>query len=163
MDIHFRPAEVSDVAALLPMIRALCEHDRMRFDEAKVRRALAQIVADERLGRVWLIESGDEVAGYLVLTFGFSLEFGGRDAFIDEIFLREEFRGRGLGRRAIELAERACRGRGIRALHLEVDRGNTRAQSVYSRAGFADRGNHLLNKSIRRRLAAERKEVDDDV
>jgi ribosomal protein S18 acetylase RimI-like enzyme len=142
----FKPAGASDFDALLPMIRALCEHDGTPFDEHAVGRALARLVGDESLGRVWLIESGGEAAGYVVLTFGFSLEFGGRDAFIDELFVKEEFRGRGLGNEAIRFAEDVCRERGIRALHLEVDRQNTRAQSVYRRAGFVDHQNYLMTK-----------------
>ena len=148
MEIHFRPAEASDANALLPMIRALCEHDGTPFDEAGVRRALAQVVADDSLGRVWLAEWGNDPAGYVVLTFGFSLEFGGRDAFIDELYVREEFRGRGLGRRAIELAERACRERGIGALHLEVERANPTAQELYRRSGFRDHDRYLMTKRL---------------
>lgn len=148
MDATFRPAEVSDFSVLLPMIRALCELDGTPFDERAAGRALAQIIADESLGRVWLIELGNERAGYLVLTFGFSLEFGGRDAFIDELYVREEFRGRGLGRRAIELAERACRERGVGALHLEVERANTTAQELYRRSGFRDHDRYLMTKMM---------------
>jgi ribosomal protein S18 acetylase RimI-like enzyme len=144
----FKPAEASDADALVPMIRALCESDGTPFDETKVRAALAQLVADESLGRAWLVEWGGEPAGYVVLTYGFSLEFGGRDAFIDELFVHEEFRGRGLGRRAIELAERACRERGIRALHLEVERANTTAQELYRRAGFRDHDRYLMTKRL---------------
>jgi diamine N-acetyltransferase len=146
MEAVFKPAGAADFDALLPMIRALCEADATPFDETKVRRALSQVVADERLGLVRLIEAGGEAAGYVVLTFGFSLEFGGRDAFIDELYVRDEFRGRGLGRRAIELAERECRARGIRALHLEVERANTRAQELYRRTGFRDHDRYLLTK-----------------
>ena len=148
MEANFRPAGAADADTLLPMIRALCEHDGTPFDETKVARALAQIIADESLGRVWLIECDAEPAGYVVLTFGFSLEFGGRDAFVDELYVRDGFRGRGLGRRAIELAERVCRGRGISALHLEVERANTTAQELYRRSGFRDHNRYLLTKMM---------------
>ena len=148
MQATFKPAEASGLDALLPMIRALCEHDGTPFDERAVGRALALVLADESLGRVWLIECGREAAGYLVLTFGFSLEFGGRDAFIDELYVREAFRGRGLGRRAIDLAERACRGRGVGALHLEVERANTSAQELYRRTGFRDHDRYLMTKRL---------------
>ena len=86
-----------------------------------------------------LIEQDAVVAGYLVVCFGWSLEFHGRDAFVDELYLREDFRGRGIGTRALEVAVDLCRASGVRVLHLEVERRNTRAQAMYRRAGFVDR------------------------
>ena len=146
MEPTFRVADSSDADTLVEMMRDFNAHERIAFDEPEVRAALAQLFANASYGLAGLILLGGEVAGYVVITFGFSVEFRGRDALIDELFVKDEFRGRGLGSAALRFAEGVCRERGIRALHLEVDRGNTRAQSVYSRAGFADRGNHLLNK-----------------
>ena len=152
MEATFRPAADSDFGALLPMIRELCEFDGTTFDEPAARGALAQLVGDESLGGVWLIEAGGQAAGYLVITLGFSLEFGGRDAFIDEIFLREEFRGRGFGRHALEFAEAVCRSRGVRVLLLEVERNNTAAQEVYRRFGFRHRDSfYLMTKRLERK------------
>jgi GNAT superfamily N-acetyltransferase len=82
----------------------------------------------------------------MVLTFGFSLEFHGRNALLDELYLREEFRGRGLGRASLVRAEEICRREGIRAVHLEVDRVNVRAQEVYRKAGYKDHDRYLLTK-----------------
>jgi ribosomal protein S18 acetylase RimI-like enzyme len=140
-----RPAEAE---RLVPLLREFYEYDHIAFDEPEARRALAQLLSDARLGRVYLIEASGELAGYLVLTFGFSLEFKGRDAFVDELFLRAEFRGRGIGTRALSVAEGACRAEGVRALHLEVERANTGAQEVYRRAGFKDHDRYLLTKWI---------------
>ena len=67
------------------------------FDEQKARVALLTLLRDPNLGRVWLILDGAVAAGYIVLCFGYSLEWLGRDAFVDEFFLREPYRGRGLG------------------------------------------------------------------
>ena len=146
METSFRLAEPSDADALIGMMRGLYEHDRTPFDEQAHRAALAQLLANDSYGLTCLLLSGGEVAGYVVVTFGFSLEFCGRDAFIDELFVKDEFRGRGLGSAAIRFAEGVCRERGVRALHLEVDRGNTGAQSVYRRAGFKDHDRYLLTK-----------------
>ena len=149
METAFRPAKVADIDLLLPMISELCEFDRTPFDERAAGGALAQLIGDESLGGAWLIESDGRTAGYLVLTYGFSLEFGGRDAFIDELFLREEFRRRGLGRRALEFAEAVCRGRGVRALLLEVERNNAAALEVYRRFGFQNRDSfYLMTKRL---------------
>ncbi len=130
------------------MLREFYAYDHIAFDEAEARRALALLLSDARLGRVYLIGVGGELAGYLVVTFGFSLEFKGRDAFVDELFLRAEMRGRGLGSRALSVAEETCRAEGVRALHLEVERANTGAQEVYRRAGFKDHDRYLLTKWI---------------
>lgn len=146
MEPSFRVAEPSDADTLVEMMHDFNAHERIAFDEPEVRAVLTQLFANDSYGLACLIHLDGEVAGYVVITFGFSVEFRGRDALIDELFVKDEFRGRGLASAALRFAEGVCRERGIRALHLEVDRGNTRAQSVYSRAGFADRGNHLLNK-----------------
>ena len=148
MEIDFAPAGPSDADLLVPLMRDFYAHERIEFDEATARRALGELLGDAQHGRIYLIREGAEVAGYLVLTFGFSLEFGGRDAFVDELFIREGWRGRGIGRRALEVAARVCRTAGVRALLLEVDHGNTTAQALYHKAGFRDRGNHLLTKWV---------------
>ena len=146
MEPSFRVAEPSDADALVEMMRDFNAHERIAFDEREVRAVLAQLFANESHGLACLILLGGEVAGYFVLAFGFSVEFRGRDAFIDELFVKEHFRGRGAGAAAIRFAEGLCRERGVRALHLEVERGNTAAQSVYRRAGFADHDRYLLTK-----------------
>ena len=148
MEPSFRVAEPADADALVEMMRDFNAHERIAFDETEVRAVLTQLFANDSYGLACLILLGEEVAGYVVITFGFSIEFRGRDALIDELFVKDAFRGRGLAAAALRHAEGVCRARAIRALHLEVDRQNTRAQSVYARAGFLDRGNYLLNKWI---------------
>src|SRR5262245_25791926 len=119
-------------------MREYYEFDHLPFDEQVARAALTKFVGDESLGRVWLICYGDKAIGYLVLTLGYSLEYGGRDAFIDEVYIRASHRGRGIGQRALTFAEDVCRALGVRALHLEVERANTNAHKLYRKVGFVD-------------------------
>lgn len=144
----FRETTAADIPRLIGMMRDYYAFDHLAFDEAIARRALEELVGDSSLGRVWLIEAEREVAGYAVLAFGFSLEYHGRDAFIDELYLSEAFRGRGLGKRVIAFLESYCREHGIRALHLEVERENTAAQELYRRTGFKENGRFLLSKRL---------------
>ncbi len=99
-------------------MREFYELDHLTFDEPAARAALQQVLANDSLGRVWLIQADGNPIGYIALTLGFSLEFHGRDAFIDEIYIRAEYRGRGIGGRAIEFVEDACRSLEVRVLHL---------------------------------------------
>ena len=146
MEPSFKVADGRDADTLLFMMRGLYEHERIAFDEPTARAALAQLLADDSCGVAHLILLGGEVAGYLVLTFGFSLEFGGRDAFVDELFVKDEFRGHGAGKAALGFAAEVCRARGIRALHLEVERANEAAQGIYRKAGFVDHDRYLLTR-----------------
>ena len=148
MDPTFKVADRSDVDVLLGLRRAFCRHEDMAFDEGAARAALENLLADGSLGKVWLVHVGGAAAGYVVLTFGYSLEFDGREAFVDELYVEEGYRGLGVGGLALRLAADACQTMGVRALHLEVDRENQRARAVYEKAGFEDRNNHLLTKRL---------------
>ncbi|OLE60250.1 MAG: GNAT family N-acetyltransferase, partial [Cyanobacteria bacterium 13_1_40CM_2_61_4] len=101
------------------------------FDETTARSALEGIVRDRSLGRVWMIGDGRETFGYVVLTLGYSLEYRGRDAFVDELFIQASRRRQGIGTRALRFVEQACRDLGVRALHLEAERRNVAAQELY--------------------------------
>lgn len=150
MEIRFLPAAPADVAALLVLMREFYAHDQHTFEEEKARRAVEDCIADGRLGRLWLVQAGDgEIAGYIALTFGYCLEYGGRDAFIDELYLREAYRGQGIGRQVIDFLCDFCRGEGIRALELEVMSHNEQARAFYRRAGFEERDSLLMSQHIR--------------
>jgi ribosomal protein S18 acetylase RimI-like enzyme len=118
------------------------------YDKCKARKALLALLREPSFGRTWTICAGDAPVGYLVLTFGYSLEFLGRDAFLDEFFLRPSHRGLGWGRQALDFAETEARAHGVQAIHLEVVRSNETAHSFYRKAGFRDRGHYLLSKRI---------------
>jgi len=148
MEPTFKIARPTDIETLLQFMREYYEFDHLQFDEEIARAALAKFIGDDSLGRLWLIHSRDEAIGYLVLTFGYSLEYGGRDAFIDEVYIRESSRGYGIGTRALKFAEEACRALGVRALHLEVERANVNALGVYRKVGFVDHDRYLMTKRI---------------
>jgi ribosomal protein S18 acetylase RimI-like enzyme len=130
------------------MMRDFCAHEHLAFDEQVILSALNKILADASLGRVYLMLADEMVAGYIVLTFGFSLEYQGRDAFVDELYVKESYRGQGIGKRCLQFIEGVCREIGVKALHLEVERANTRAQAVYRGAGFVEHDRYLMTKWV---------------
>jgi len=148
MEPSFRLAGPADVGALVDFMRQLYEHDGTPFDEAAARRAIDGIVRDRSLGRVWMIGDGGETFGYVVLTLGYSLEYRGRDAFVDELFIHASRRRQGLGSKTLRFVERACRELGVRALHLEAERRNVAAQELYRKYGFVDHDRYLMTKWI---------------
>lgn len=147
-EAEFVRAVPDDVDALVEMMREFYAFEHLAWDERAARWGLETILGDGSLGEVWLIRREGEAVGYFVLALGFSLEFHGRDAFLDELFIREGHRGGGLGRRAIEQAEAVCCALGVKAFHLEVERKNTDAQAFYRRLGFRDHDRYLLTRWV---------------
>lgn len=139
-----------DVDAIVEMMRRYYAEDGYPFVEADAREAVSGLIRDDNLGRLWSIQDRGRVIGYLAVTLGFSLEYRGRDAFIDELFVMEEARGKGLGREALEIAEDYCRGRGVKALHLEVERHREAAYKLYRQTGFEGHDRYLMTKFLDR-------------
>lgn len=143
-----RLAVAGDVERVAAFMHAFHAESGYALDHAAADRALATLVADPGLGRLWVIEHDESPAGYVAVTFGFSLEYLGRDAFIDDLYLEPACRGAGLGTRVLEAVESECRALGVNALHLEVERGNEAARSLYRRRGFRSNDRLLLTKRL---------------
>lgn len=153
----FRYARPSDVPTLLPLMREFYEYEHLPFDAVRSERLLCELISNEQFGHVIVFERDDaaegaahasKIVGYMVLTFGYSLEFGGRDALIDEFYVVPKARGAGLGTQAIAHAVEACRTHGISNIHLEADHFNARVHEFYKRIGFRDHPRHLMTLSI---------------
>ena len=148
---RFRPGDPGDVDAILAMMRGYYEQDGYTFVEEEARAAALALIKDPHLGRLWVAVDGDAVGGgavvgYLAVALGFSFEYRGREAFVDELLIAESHRGRGLGREALQVAEAYCREAGVNALHLEVERHRDTALALYRRRGFEDYERYLMTK-----------------
>ena len=147
-EVRFELAKPEHVDIVLGMMRGLEDADPepRPFDEAKRRAIFDRFVRDSPYGKAWLIACDEKYVGYVVLTVSFSFEYGGYDAFIDELYITEEYRRRGIGRRAMEFIEVAAAELGVNAIHLEVSHGNDPAIGLYRRVGYAGNQRHLMTK-----------------
>ncbi len=148
MHPRVRPAAPGDVPLLIRLMAEFYAEAGYTAEPGRAATAFADLLGDPAHGRVWVIEADGEPAGYIVLTLGYSMEYGGRDGFLDDLFIRAPFRGRGLGTAAVDALRTAAVSLGVRALHVEVAHGNGPAQVVYRRAGFAETGRQLLTLKL---------------
>lgn len=130
------------------MMEDFNRHEEIDTSRAKIRTALVRLLADPSLGRVLLFEHDGATAGYAVLTFGYDLEFAGRDAFLTELYLVPSARGRGLGRPAIAAVEVEARAAGVNAIHLVVRTDNVAARRLYDKTGFECPPRVLMSKPL---------------
>ena len=134
----------AELPALLPLIAAYHDFEAVESTAGEREAAARTLLEHPEFGALWLVLEAGQVAGYIALCRGFSIEFNGFDAFVDEFYLAAEFRGRGIGTRVLDLIRAEARARGINALHLEVARDNAPARALYRKAGFEARDKYLL-------------------
>ena len=135
-NVVVREAEAVDSAMLLDLMREFNAAEGIPFERERFAGGLAQLFQDSSLGFLVLAEDTTGPLGYALLTYGFDLEFGGRDAFLTEIFVRPHARRQGVGEKLLAEVERLARARRVGAIHLLAYPHNEPAISLYRRAGF---------------------------
>jgi GNAT superfamily N-acetyltransferase len=123
---------MDDLPFLLPMIHEFCAIDGHDFNEQRLVDCLPPLLDGDAHGVVWKI--GDPPQGYAVVTWGYSLESGGMEALIDEIYVRH--RENGVGTLALNAILQDCRARGCKIVFLETEAHNSRVRRFYAKAGF---------------------------
>ncbi|MGB5818062.1 MAG: GNAT family N-acetyltransferase [Saonia sp.] len=149
METLFTEAKDHDIPIILEMMGTFNAIDDYPFDPETRYKNLSELMGNPGLGSIFLIRNQECIIGYIVLTFGYSFEYQGRDAFIDEFFIKEDFRNRGIGKTTLGFIERASEKLGINAIHLEVENHNVNANSLYLNKGFIGNQRTLLTKKIK--------------
>jgi ribosomal protein S18 acetylase RimI-like enzyme len=146
MNTHFHLAAEKDTEPLLEMMREFYQHEGIPWNEEVAKSGLHKLFRDPGIGSAYIILADEHPAGYFVLTFPFSLEFHGKFALLDEIYVRAAFRRKNLARGVLEFAENICRKTGVGALRMEVAHENLAAQNLYRSIGFRRDLRHLFTK-----------------
>ncbi|QFT63631.1 Acetyltransferase (GNAT) family protein [Roseivivax halotolerans] len=143
-------ASPGDAEKLLPLVAAF--HTEMGFgtDAEHQAQAIAPLLDGSPHGAIWLVGPRKAPVGYIVITFGWSVEFGGLDAIVDEVYVRPAVRRRGMGGEALNEIAKALKDAGVHALHLEVAQSDDQAQNFYSRARFKTRDGYVFMSRILR-------------
>lgn len=134
--------------AVVDMMAKLYAEGHDPFDAARARSATEKLLAEPEFGGVWTIDMGGAPAGYLVFVMGYSLEFGGRFGLLDELYINQAWRGKGIGKQAVAFAGQQCQTRGWQALRLEVGQENQPAMDLYRRSGFGLHDRFLMTKWV---------------
>ena len=131
-----RKATSEDILALVEMMREFYAEADYPLDRDWAAGSFSALLRDDSLGAAWIVSRDSEPAGYVVLTVRFSMEYGGLDAFVDDLFVRPAFRRRGLGRALLRALFDECGRRRVLAVHVEVGEDNAAAKALYGGFGL---------------------------
>ena len=141
----FKTLEISDIEVITQMMQDFYAIDNYPMDVEVAKNLFQEFISNEHLGKSWMIYSENEIVGYIILTFIFSFEYGGKIAFVDELFIKETARGKGIGKEAIQFIQQEVPKLSLKLLYLEVEPHNENAQKLYLAHDF-ERHNRKLMK-----------------
>ena len=149
MDIALTECTEADRDTLAAFTAAFCAEDGHPHGPEN-EAAMRELMGNPVHGRALIIRRDGMAVGYAVLCYGFSLEYLGRDGFIDELYVAPDHRGLGIAAHALDQLQVIARADGINALHLEVMDGNEGAARLYRRHGWKTRPSRMMTKWLRR-------------
>lgn len=129
---------------LAPLVADFHAHMGITSDEATRDAALRPLLDGIPHGIAYLIGPPRAPVGYIILSFGWSVEFGGLEGTVDELYIRPAVRGRGIATEVMLALPNALAGAGLKALSLEVATADDAAKRLYGRAGFALRDGYQM-------------------
>ena len=132
----FKPLENSQINVIVSMMKDFYAIDNYPIDLEISKKLFQEFIANESLGKTWLIYSNDEIVGYVILTFIFSFEFQGKIAFLDELYISENARGKGIGKQTINFIKAEIHKLSLKLVLLEVEPHNLDAQKLYISTDF---------------------------
>ncbi|WP_414000139.1 N-acetyltransferase family protein [Flavobacterium sp. W1B] len=134
--IQFKPLALSDIDAIVDLMQQFYAIDNYPIDIEISNSLFKEFITNENLGKAWLILSENEVVGYVILTFIFSFEYQGKIAFLDELYLSEKARGKGIGSKTIAFVLEESKKEALKLIYLEIENHNQNAQKLYLASGF---------------------------
>ena len=144
----FKPLEITDIEVITQMMQDFYAIDNYPMDVEVAKNLFHEFISNENLGKSWLIYSENEIVGYIILTFIFSFEYGGKIAFVDELFIKETARGKGIGKEAIQFIQREVPKLSLKLLYLEVEPHNENAQKLYLAHDFELHNRKLMKYKV---------------
>ena len=144
----FKPLEITDIEVITQMMQDFYAIDNYQMDVEVAKNLFHEFISNENLGKSWLIYSENEIVGYIILTFIFSFEYGGKIAFVDELFIKETARGKGIGKEAIQFIQREVPKLSLKLLYLEVEPHNENAQKLYLAHDFELHNRKLMKYKV---------------
>ena len=140
--------KIDQIEIITSMMKDFYAIDNYPIDIEITKKLFQDFISDENLGRCWLIYNDTEIVGYFILTFIFSFEYKGRIAFIDELYINENQRGKGIGKHIINFIKEQTPKLSLKLLYLEVEHHNENAQKLYIANGFEVHNRKILKHKL---------------
>lgn len=133
--IIFPPSQ-NDVSLTVDLLKQQFEEHQIEISIFQLTATVEAMLADPRLGFFLLARLGTHVVGVACVSYCWTLEHGGKSAWLDELYVLPEYRSLGFGSALIDAIVQEATAQGCSAIDLEVDIEHRQAERLYQRYGF---------------------------
>lgn len=146
--VTYSSLKIDQIETITSMMEDFYAIDNYPIDHETTKKLFEEFIANESLGKCWLIYKDAEIVGYFILTFVFSFEYKGRIAFLDELYIKEKHQGKGIGKEVIAFIKVQIPKLSLKLLYLEVEHHNENAQKLYIANGFEIHNRKILKHKL---------------
>lgn len=135
-EVEIRGATEDDVPLILSLIRELAEYERLSHEVVATEETLRDsLFGERRVAETLLAYLGDDPAGFALFFHNFSTFLGRPGIYLEDLYVRPEFRSAGVGRTLLVRIAGLAKERGCGRLEWAVLDWNEPAISFYKRIG----------------------------
>ncbi|MEW6638452.1 MAG: GNAT family N-acetyltransferase [Actinomycetota bacterium] len=135
-DLEIRAATAGDVPLILAFIRELADYERLSHEVVATEEILREsLFGERRVAEVALAHLGTKPAGFALFFHNFSTFLGRPGLYLEDLYVRPEFRGEGVGKALLTHLARLATERGCGRLEWWVLDWNEPAIRFYRRLG----------------------------
>lgn len=137
--IAIEKMEEKDRQAVVEMMRVFYDSPAVFHDvpEDTLKRNVEACISENPFVEGFVFREEGQVAGYGMIAKSFSTEFGGNCIWVEDLYLKPEYRGGGTGTQFLSFVEERYRGQAV-LLKLEVEEENANAIQVYEKCGYRE-------------------------
>lgn len=137
--VTIKPMEEKDTEAVLEMMKVFYDSPAVSHEvsEEILRRNTQACISDNPFIEGLVFWEQGDVAGYAMLVKSYATEFGGACIWVEDLYIKPEYRGNGIGTQFLAYVEERFRGKAA-LLKLEVEPSNAGAVQVYKRCGYEE-------------------------
>lgn len=145
-------ANIEDKEAIVALLLRQFEEHVIETSLEQLKRVVDEVLHNESYGLFLLAREDGRAIGVSNLAFTWTLEHGGKSAWLDELYVQPKSRGNGIGTALLRAALETAQEYGCAAVDLEVDEAHARAESLYIRSGFRHLNRSRWVKKIRKKV-----------
>ena len=101
--LKFKIATEQDIPVILDFIKQIAIYEKMLDKVSATEESLKESIFDNNRAEALLIEFNNEVIGYIIYFFNFSTFVGREGLYLEDLYIKPEYRGNGIGKKSFEL------------------------------------------------------------